>query len=379
MQATLFYDSCAYDTFEQSKPSERRGTMADLSWMLYGVTGKTGRMVLNHALERGHRPVIAGRNAEKVRELAELHALPWESFDLRDSTMIDSFLAPVDLVVNMAGPYTSTAVPIVQAAIRAGTDYIDVSGELSVFQALLELDDDARGRNVMILPGCGFEIVPSDALALRLAERMPEAVSLELAISSANRISAGTFKAATGVIADGGFVRRNGELVPEPLGTEGPNVRFHQGERKTIHAPLPDLVSAWWATGIGEITTLFALPPGAGFARHLGPSLQRALRIRPLRRLLNASATLGTSRSTELNSDSGSGSFWGRVTAKDGRTVEAWIETGEPYTFTACAVIQGVELCAEETRPGFQTPATAFGVDFAENVSGNTITFRLPI
>lgn len=353
--------------------------MADLSWMLYGVTGKTGRMVLNHALERGHRPVIAGRNAEKVRELAELHALPWESFDLRESTMIDSFLAPVDLVVNMAGPYTSTALPIVQAAIRAGTDYIDVSGELSVFQALLELDGEAKGRNVMMLAGCGFEIVPSDALALRLAERMPEAISLELAISSANRISAGTFKAATGVLADGGFVRRNGELVPEPLGVSGPNVRFHQGERSTIHAPLPDLVSAWWATGIDEITTLFAVPPGAGFTRHLGPSLQRALRIRPLRRLLNASATLGTSRSTELNSDSGSGSFWGRVAAKDGRTVEAWIETGEPYTFTACAVIQGVELCAEGTRAGFQTPATAFGVDFAENVSGNRITFRLPI
>lgn len=353
--------------------------MADLSWMLYGVTGKTGRLVLNHALERGHRPVIAGRNAEKVRELAELHALPWESFDLRESTMVDSYLAPVDLVVNMAGPYTSTALPMAHAAIRAGTDYIDVSGELSVFEALLELDDGAKGRDVMLLPGCGFEIVPSDAIALRLAETMPDAVSLELAISSTNRISAGTFKAATGMIAEGGFVRRDGVLIPEPLGVSGPNVRFHQGERKTIHAPLPDLVSAWWATGIGEITTLFALPPGVGFARHLGPSLQRTLRIRPIRRLLNASATLGTSRSTAVNTESGSGSFWGRITGKDGRAAEAWIETGEPYSFTACAVIKAVELGALGTQSGFQTPATAFGVDFAEKVSGNRITFRLPI
>ena len=171
--------------------------MADLAWMLYGVTGKTGRLVLEQALERGHRPTIAGRNTAAVRELAELHALPWESFDLRESTRIDAFLDPVDLVVNIAGPYTDTARPLVEAAIRTGTDYIDVCGELQVFQEIEKLDEAARHRGVLIVQGCGFEIVPSDALAVRLHRQMPEAVALELAIASEARISAGTFRAAT--------------------------------------------------------------------------------------------------------------------------------------------------------------------------------------
>lgn len=349
--------------------------------MLYGATGRTGRLVLDQALERGHRPVLAGRNEASVRDLAELHALPWRAFSLRESErMIHRNLSSIDLLVNTAGPYTATAMPLVEGALSNGADYIDVCGELQVFEAIAALDARATEAGVCLLPGCGFEIVPSDALALWLAERMPDAEQLELGIASENSISVGTFRAATGVIAQGGFTRRNGKLQSESIGVAGPNIRFHQGERRTIRAPFPDLLTAWKLTGIPNITTYLALPPGASLARHAGPALQGLLRFRPLRRLVNAATSFmpGTGRESETERP-GNGSFWGRVTDRSGETQEAWLRTGEAYRFTARAVVEAIERITSTDRTGFQTPAGLFGTRFAEKIAGHTITARLPI
>lgn len=351
------------------------------NWLLYGVTGHTGRKVLQVAVDRGHRPTIAGRNREEVSKLAERYALPSLAFDLTEERTLREALTDHDLVVNIAGPYTSTAMPLARAALDSGTDYLDVTGELQVIQELASLDEEAIAKNVCLLPGCGFEIVPTDAIAHYLAASVESPDRLELAVCSENGLSAGTIIAGTEVIARGGFVRREAQLTATRLGAPGPNVRFHQGERKTMEAPLPDLVTAWRTTGIRDISTYFAIPPGGSVLRTIAPIVASALSVRPLRRLVNASVRMlaGGPEKTSSEKKIGLGSIWGRVRSKEGVVREAWIRTGEPYQYTAYAVVHAVEALGDSRSPGFQTPASLFGWQFAEEIEGEKIVDRYPL
>ncbi len=350
------------------------------SWLLYGVTGHTGQKVLKIAVERGHRPTVAGRDREKVEKLAEYYALPSVVFDLTEGAVIRDTLVSHDLVVNIAGPYTATAMPLARAALETGTDYLDVTGELQVFQALASLDAEAVEKDVCLLPGCGFEIVPTDALAHYLVNTVESAVSLELGICSENGLSVGTLTAATGVIARGGFVRREGKVKASNIGTPGPNVRFHQGERRTMEVPMPDLVTAWRTTGVPNITTYLAIPPGAGIARTIAPIISGALSIEPVRRFINASVRLALGgRASSASRTTGMGSIWGRVRSTSGEMREAWLRTGEPYHYTACSVVHAVESLGTSRNPGFQTPSSLFGWQFAEEIEGEKIVDRFPL
>ena len=349
-------------------------------WILYGVTGHTGRMVLQRALERGHRPTIAGRNRDRVRALSEEHALSSISFGLDRKDEVREILDDFDLVVNIAGPYSKTGMPVATAAIEAGCDYLDVTGEIQVFQALASLEEEARNAGVTLLPGCGFEIIPSDAVAHYLANALPDAERLELSLCSENGLSTGTITSAIGVAAQGGFRRVNGRLCATTIGEPGPNVRFHQGERKTMEIPRPDLVSAWRTTGIETITTTIALPPGGGLARSIAPGLSRLLSVRPVRRVVSAAVRVAspTPRKTGTSNKS-IGSVWGRASNTNGDVEEAWLRTGEPYDYTAKAVVQAVESIDGTQEPGFQTPASLFGWEFAERIEGESIVSRFPL
>jgi short subunit dehydrogenase-like uncharacterized protein len=124
------------------------------SWMLYGATGHTGALIARHARERGHRPMLAGRNVPAITGLAERLDLPHRAVALDDLAALTAALADADLVLNAAGPFLHTAAPLAEACLAAGVHYLDIGNELQVFLTLYDLDQRARrsGPAVRQLP-----------------------------------------------------------------------------------------------------------------------------------------------------------------------------------------------------------------------------------
>ncbi len=324
---------------------------------------------------------MAGRNREKLLAFAanlDLHTI---TLSLAEQERLTNTVADYDLVVHLAGPFTQTSAPMVEACLQAGTHYVDVAGELEVFRQVYERHHDAIGRRIALIPGCGFDVIPNDCLAADLAARFtaqwPDPTFLELAIDPDTKLSAGTAKAAMEVIAQGGFVRKNGVLRAEPIGQSGPNVRFHQGERSTMVVPLADLESAWRTTEIPNIQTCLALPPGRSSVRRLASTATALMRITPLRRIMKGAIDLTLKNSK--GSKQGTASIWGRVSDEHGNSVEGWMRTPEPYSYTTHAVLNVVEAISKKNLMGALTPAIAFGPDFALTVPGTERSDRFEL
>src|SRR5262244_1425930 len=99
-------------------------------WLLYGAYGFTGRMILEEAMRRGHRPIIAGRDPERLRALAEQTGLRHVAIRLDDERQVREQVSAHGLVLNAAGPFAETGRPIIEAALASRTRYLDVAGEI---------------------------------------------------------------------------------------------------------------------------------------------------------------------------------------------------------------------------------------------------------
>src|SRR3954465_1505466 len=192
-----------------------------MPFLIYGANGYTGRLVAELAKQRGQAPVLAGRSADKVRPLAEELGLPWRAFPLERPDLKD-----VQLVLHCAGPFSATSRPMVDARLAARAHALAITGEFEVFEAVLERDAEARERAVVLLPGVGFDVVPSDCLAALLKEKLPSATRLELAFAALGRASPGTLKTTVESLPRGGVVRRGGRLVTEPTAQQVREIRF---------------------------------------------------------------------------------------------------------------------------------------------------------
>ena len=344
-------------------------------WLLYGANGYTGELVARLAAGLGHRPILAGRRAGAVCALAEELKLERRLFALDEPAQIDQGLAGMGLVLHCAGPFSRTSKAMADACLRTRTHYLDLTGEVSVFEALAARDAEARAAGVMLLPGCGFDVVPSDCLAVHLQRRLPGARRLALAYGGFGRVSRGTATTAIEGLGRGGLVRRGGVLTPVPSAWKTRRIDFGEGERTAVTIPLGDLSTAWHSTGIPDIELYFATPPGlralAVASRYLGPVLGSAV----VRRFLTARVRAGAPGPTEDERRRGRGFVWGEVEDAEGRRAISRLATPEGYTFTALAALAVVDrVLAGQSLPGFQTPARAYGPDFVLGIDGVTRT-----
>ena len=344
-------------------------------WLLYGANGYTGELVSRLAAARGHRPILAGRSAEGVCVLSDALGLERRLLSLDEPRRIDEALAGMSLVLHCAGPFSSTSRPMADACLRTRTHYLDLTGEVEVFEALAARDLEARAAGVMLLPGCGFDVVPSDCLAVHLKSRLPGARRLALAYGGFGRVSRGTATTAIEGLGRGGLVRRGGALTPVPAAWKTRRIDFGEGERKAITIPLGDLTTAWHSTGIPDIELYFAAAPGlralAAASRSLGP----VLGSEPVRRFLTARVRSGKAGPTEEERRRGRGFVWGEVEDDAGRRAVSRLATAEGYAFTSLAALAVVErVLAGQAPAGFQTPAKAYGPDFVLGIEGVTRT-----
>ncbi len=263
---------------------------------------------------------------------------------------------------------------MVDACLDTGTHYLDISGEIDVFEEIYARDDEAEQAGVVLLPGAGFDVVPTDCLAAMLAQRLPEATELELAFTVVGGISPGTLKTAIEGAGTGGRARVDGALRTVPLGHRTQVAEFPSGPKRVTAIPWGDLSSAYRTTHIPTITTYAALPGGdlIGRGHQLLAPLLRMPAVQRAGLSLVDRLVSGPSADKQT---AGKAEIWGRVRHADGRAVSGALTTPGVYAFTADGVVNAVQLLAEgSVAPGAHTPARAFGADFVTTLDGVLMT-----
>jgi len=348
-------------------------------WMIYGACGFTGQLVVAEAVQRGHRPVLAGRSEKKLVPLAEELGLDWVVVDLHDTSALTQAVAQVDLVFHAAGPFVHTGDPMLRACLVAGTNYVDITGEIFVFEKTFSHDQAAIQRGIALISGVGFDVVATDCLAEHVANQVPNVVELEIAVAAISRASAGTAKTVLEMLPWGGWVRREGELTPYRWGQGARRLPFSHRELDVVPIPWGDLATGFQTTGAANITTYLALPKSSiRLLRWMAPLGQRALAIKPIRRMFQKWAEKTSHGPDEERRNTKRSYAWARAADGQGREAQAWLETSEAYQFTAVSGVRCVERVFQERPQGALTPALAFGADFVLEIEGTRRFDTLP-
>ncbi|HET9439586.1 MAG TPA: saccharopine dehydrogenase NADP-binding domain-containing protein [Longimicrobiales bacterium] len=344
--------------------------------LVYGANGYTGRLIARHAAAFGVQPALAGRNQAAVAAVARQYGLEHRSFALAEPAALDAGLNGVDVVLHCAGPFSQTSRPMAEACLRRGVHYLDITGEIEVMELLAGYDAQARAAGIMLMPGTGFDVVPSDCLALHLKERMPTATRLLLGIRGTGALSHGTATTMVEHRARGGVIRRNGQLVHVPTAWRTRAIDYGDGKLRTaITIPWGDVATAYYTTGIPNIEVYAAVPKAARYAavaaRYLGPVLNSAWVKKLLKHRIDARPA-GPSEEQLVN---GASFVWGRVEDAQGRAEEARLRGPNGYLLTAhTALLILKRVLSGDLTPGFQTPAGCYGSRLILEVAGTSLT-----
>jgi short subunit dehydrogenase-like uncharacterized protein len=341
--------------------------------LLYGANGYTARLIIDHARQNGVPLVLAGRDSVAIRAQAVREGWDARSFDLTDSRRIAAQLAGIKVVINAAGPFVHTAEPLARACLQAGVHYLDITGEIPVFEALAALDEPAREAGVMLMPGVGFDVVPTDCLAAHLKQRLPGATQLALAFRGLNRLSRGTARTAVELGHEPGWVRRGGVLERVPVAYRSRTVDLGAGPVSAMTIPWGDVATAWYTTGIPDIETYLVVPPAVIRWARRGARLQGLLRYQGVRRVLQG-LIQRTMRGPDHVAREREGAIcWGEACDASGHCVRSRLTLPNAYTLTAwTALAIAQRVLAGDLRPGYATPAGVYGPDFILTFPGVT-------
>jgi short subunit dehydrogenase-like uncharacterized protein len=330
--------------------------------LIYGAAGYTGRLCAEELVRTGLRPRLGGRN-EAVRVTARHLDLKATIFDLSEPREIEQHLRGVSLLLNLSGQFLTTQKPLIEACLASGTHYVDLAGEVEDTSNAFAFDERARRANIMIMPGAGFNVAPSDIAAGLAKQSLPDANELVIALATDGGVSRGTLKGMLSHIEHPGHRRVGGVLVTaRPAET---NLDFQVAGRKfcAVYDPwLGDLFTAGVSTGIANISTYSVLPRLAVVMMK-----GRLLWLRDL--ILNHLLPLfpeGSSARQLRN-----GRTYVLAVASNGKTQQRVALTGpEAYRFTVLCLREISRMViAGKWSPGFQTPAL-YGRELLDGIEG---------
>jgi len=337
--------------------------------LIYGANGYTGTLIVEECMRRGMRPLLAGRRREPLERLARAHDLEVRVAALDDPAALQAMLGGVTLVLHAAGPFFRTSKPMVQACLAAGAHYLDITGEIAVFEGCKGQHEKAVAAGVVIMPGVGFDVVPTDCLAARLSEQLRGASLLELAFAGGGGFSRGTLKTMVLGSPQGGAIRKDGRIVRVPAGWRTQVIPFRDRARVGVTIPWGDVSTAFWSTKIPNIHTYLALPRSAVRSMQLMRFVSPLLAIAPVQRFVEQQIDQRVSGPSAAVRATARMHVWGRVTHADGRSVEGTAETPEGYRLTALAAVESARrVLASAPPPGYHTPSSAFGSAFLESL-----------
>lgn len=343
-----------------------------MSWLLYGANGYTGELIAHEAVRRGLRPILAGRSAAPVAALAARLGLEQRAFALDSPDALRRGLEGVSLVLHCAGPFSVTAAPMLEACLAARAHYLDITGEIAVFELAQSLAARARDAGVVLCPGVGFDVVPTDCLALALAESLPAATHLALGFDGASAFSRGTARTVIEGLGQGGAVRVDGRIVRVPLGWRDRRIDFGNGEKLAVTIPWGDVSTAFHTTGIPNVEVYVPASP-----RRVA-SLRRMNWVRPLLRLgvvqrwMKSRVDAQPAGPDERERERTPTHVWGEVRDAAGAVRTGRVRTANGYTVTVHAALGVVErLLAGAAPAGATTPARLMGRDYVERLPGS--------
>ncbi|WP_043241208.1 saccharopine dehydrogenase NADP-binding domain-containing protein [Pseudomonas solani] len=346
--------------------------MGETTWMIYGANGYTGQLVAAEAVRQGLTPILAGRNAKEVQRIADELSLPARPFDLADPAASRAALAGVSVVAHCAGPFSATSAPMIEACLASGCHYVDITGEIAVFEQARAYDLLARKAGRVVCPGVGFDVIPTDCVAACLKQALPDASHLALGFDTGSGLSPGTAKTSVEGLRLGGQVRRDGERVGVPLGYRQRRIDFGRGAKNAVTIPWGDVATAYYSTGIPNIEVYLPAPPAAALGMRL---------IHPLRGLLGGAAAQtwlkaqvdkrvrGPDQATRERLRTW---VWGEARNAAGEVRTAHLETANGYEVTVHGVLLAVNhLLAHDGPGGYGTPSRLFGERCVERLPGS--------
>lgn len=344
-----------------------------MSALIYGAYGYTGRLIARAAVERGLQPVLAGRDPHRLTKLGRSLDLPTRVASLSEPQRLRAAIDDVSVVLHCAGPFVDTAPPMVAACLDAGTHYLDLTGEVDVFWALADRDAAAEAAGCMLLPGIGFDVVPSDCLARFVANHTADATILEVALYVEGTASRGTLKTLIEQMGRGGVVRREGRLRDVPPGWTCRSVDFGECRRRVISIPEGSVVTSGVSTDVPNVTAYVALPSLVQTLLRASRHVQGLLAWSPLKQFLKRLVEQRRAGPTATERRQGRTIVWASARRPGKRATTARLHGPEAYTFTARAAAEALHRVLDGTAPpGYQTPSTAFGADFALAVDGTS-------
>lgn len=341
-------------------------------WVLYGSYGYTGRLIAELAKKADHPVILSGRNEQKLRNQSEELGLPFQKASLDSNGEMDLLLKDAGLVIHCAGPFIHTWEPMVQSCLRNECHYLDITGEIDVFEAIKAMDKQFKMKGIMALPGSGFDVVPTDCLAAHLKKKMPDATNLELAFKgSGGRISRGTAKTMVEHLENGGAIREGGIIKRVKGAYKTRLIEFDGKKEKAVSIPWGDISTAHFSTGIENIVVYAALPEK--IIRNIKWSnwLKPILKFNFVKSRIRKEIDSGPPGPDDKERKEGYSTIWGEVRNGEGNVVHAGIKTKEGYQLTAeMALNIAKKVSGGDFKTGYQTPSSAYGADLIFEIEG---------
>lgn len=335
----------------------------NMAVLLYGATGFTGRLIVEKARSQGLPLTLAGRDPAAIAALAAGCALPGRVGALEDPAALDRLLAGMAVVLHAAGPFSATSRPMLDACLRNRVHYLDITGEIAVFEACAARDQAAKAAGIMVMPGVGFDVVPSDCLCAHVAARLAEPTRLSLFIKGLGDVSRGTARTMIEGLGHGTAVRRDGRIVELPEIPRG-CADFGAGPEPVVGLGWGDVSTAYHSTGIPDVAVFFRTSRQLERLMGLPGAVRRALGSGLGQRLLKRLVALGPSGPGAAARAAGRAILLAEAHNGRGEVARARLTTGDPYALTAeTALIIAAKVLAGLAPAGFQTPSRAYGAD----------------
>jgi short subunit dehydrogenase-like uncharacterized protein len=330
-------------------------------------------LIAREAVRRGMRPVLAGRRKDAIAALARELDCPSAVFDLDDHTSLVEAVSNVAAVLHCAGPFSRTARSMMQACLATHVHYFDITGEIDVFELAHSVHEKAQRSGMVLCPGVGFDVVPTDSVALKLKQALPDATHLALGFAGGSAMSKGTAKTTVESAGGGSRVRREGRIVDVPLASSVRRIDFGGGERLAVGIPWGDVSTAYYTTGIPNID-VFTASSQAGIDR-----MRRANLIRPLLRrrwivkLAQWRIDRGLVPPTQAQRENNPSYVWGEARNAAGQLVTGRLRTANGYALTVHSSLGILEhVLTKHPEPGFATPTMLVGADFVTTLPGSS-------
>jgi short subunit dehydrogenase-like uncharacterized protein len=331
--------------------------------IIYGSYGYTGKLIVDECRKKNLEVILSGRNGTALEAQSRESGYPYEVVSVNDRAALTALLRKGKVVIHCGGPFRHTAKAMAEACLETGTHYTDITGEYEVFEMLAGYDSKGKQSNITIIPGTGFDVVPSDCLALHLKNKLPSATHLQLAFTmSKGGLSRGTKKSMTEGLGYGGKIRKDGKLVEVNLGDRVMHVDFGSFKTITLCIPWGDISTAWRTTGIPNIEVYTGATPGMIRSARNSRYLNWLFRMPAVKRFMLKQVDKKPGGPSEEKLYSGRSFLWGKVWNEKGEQVEARLDTISGYWLTAkTSVLIAEKILSGNFKPGYQTPGMAYG------------------